>query len=133
MTKVRDATKSIVVSVENQDAQAGDRNNPQQCALAKACMRRNIADGAIIGISRIWLIKGNVATRYMTSESVAREITSFDRHQYFAPGKDYVLGKIAPTQKMGATKKYAGSKSKTHGEEPMIHKHKTINIRKLKV
>jgi hypothetical protein len=36
------------------------------------------------------LIKGNTAYRYITPESVVREIISFDRHQDFAPG-DYGL------------------------------------------
>lgn len=129
--EVRDATKSIVVSVEEQDAKTGKRKSPEQCALAKACMRKHIADAAIIGISSIWLIKRNTATRYKASVGVAREITSFDRHQDFAAGKDYVLGKIAPTSRLDYRRRLKPS-DKSHGKEPIIKRHKTINIRKLR-
>jgi hypothetical protein len=129
VTEVRDATKSIVVTVDKIDAEGGKSKNPEECALARACIRKKIADGAIIGIGTTWLIKGTVATRYKTSTGVAREITSYDRHHDFQPGKDYVLGKVSPTNRFGHR---PGRKSGKSGKEPTIHRHKTINIRRLK-
>lgn len=131
VTEVRDATKSIIVSVEKIDAHTGKKNNPEECALARACVRKNIADGAMIGVSTTWLIKGNVATRYKTSEGVAREITSFDRHQDFQPGKDYVLGKVSPSSRRGGPSG-KNKAPKKHGGEPVIHRHRTTNIRNLR-
>lgn len=131
VTEVRDATESIVVSVEEQDVKTGKRKSPEQCALAKACVRKNIADAAMIGISAVWLIKGNTATRYKATVGVAREITSFDRHQDFAAGKDYVLGKISPTHRLDYRRRLKPS-GKTASREPVIKRHKTINVRKLR-
>lgn len=104
VTKVRDATKTITVRVKSIDSRTGRRKAPEQCALARACVRERIADGAIIGIGNSWLIKGNVATRYKSSVAVGREITSFDRHQEFAAGTDYKLSKVSPSCRMGASK-----------------------------
>ena len=130
VTEIRDATESITINVMDVDTKSGKRKNPQQCALARACMRTHIADGAIIGIGRSWLIKGNVATRYITSVGVAREITSFDRHQDFAAGKNYVLGKVPPSNREGY-KKRPSNPGTTTGTNP-IAIHRTARIRTLK-
>lgn len=105
VTKTVDARKRLVVTVIAEDNQKGLMKNPEACALARACIRENIADAAIVGVGYTWLIKGNEATRYSTSEGVAREITSFDRHHDFEPGKDYVLGPIAPANRLGKVHK----------------------------
>jgi len=129
VTEIRDATRSITVNVMDVDTKSGKRNSPEQCALARACIRSSIADGAIIGIGVSWLIKGNVATRYKTSVGVSREITSFDRHSDFASGKDYVLSKMPPSQVEG----YKPRKG-SHGTglEPVAI-HRTARIRTLKL
>lgn len=102
VTKVRDARRTIEVNVLPIDATSGRKKDPNACALVKACLRERIADAAIIGLAYSWLIKKNVATRYKTSVGVSREITSFDRHQDFQPGKDYKLSKVSPRMRMGA-------------------------------
>lgn len=132
VTVVKDATKSIKVSVTKADSDTGRKKNPEQCALARSCMRQNIADGAIIGISYCWLIKGSTATRYKTSIGVSREITSFDRHAGFQPGIDYVLGKVSRSSRMGGKRGKERDPNRKRGCEPKIVKHRTVNIRKLK-
>src|SRR6266536_185942 len=101
VTKVRDADSTINITVLPKDSAAGRRRDPNNCALARACVREKIADAAVIGIGSSWLIKGNVATRYLTSEAVSREITSFDRHHDFAAGQDYKLSRIPPAKRLG--------------------------------
>lgn len=97
---VVDASTPILVSVTKKDSAAGRRKDPNQCALAKACMREQKADGAIIGLGSSYIIKGDKAIRYRTGQSIGREITSFDRHQDFAEGNDYKLVPHAKAQKL---------------------------------
>src|SRR5690349_2507973 len=99
--RVRDSTRTISVRVKPIDTKEGHKKDPGGCALARACVREHIADAAIIGIGYSYLIKKGVATRYKTSNSVAREITSFDRHQDFAPGNDYKLSRVSPGSRLG--------------------------------
>lgn len=134
INNVMDASESVEVEVIKEDVLKGAMKRPQSCALARACVRSKDVDGAIINIGNSYLIKGDTAVRFNTSEAVGREITSFDRHGDFAVGKSYVLGRIAPKQRLGRYK--AGQKSKggprltTKPPENAIHKrHRTVRIR----
>lgn len=131
--KVVDAKEGVIVSVTEDDSKGGRKKDPKSCALAKACVRNKICDAAVIGIGKSYLIKGNVATRYKTSVGVSREITSFDRHQDFAVGKDYLLSKISPKDRIGSQKYYSkpsGPKLTTKVETAIVHrKHRTTRIR----
>lgn len=130
VTTVKDATKSLAVTVTPGDSVSGKRKNAEECALAHACKRQRIADGAIIGVGFSWLIKGDTATRYKTSIGVAREITSFDRHHDFAPGEDYVLSKVAPAAKLGVRNNPIHGKHTGKGDKRIVHR--TAFIRKMK-
>ncbi len=130
VTKVRDATESITISVATADSHTGKRKNPEQCALAHACKRQKIADGALIGIGVSWLVKGDTATRYFTSNGVSREITSFDRHHDFASGKDYVLSKVSPSGRLNKDQHRGGKHLKQHAQQ-QLHRHRTADIRKV--
>jgi len=130
--KVVDGEKSIIISVLPEDNESGRRKDPASCALARACCRQGIAEGAIINIGTSYLIRGDTAYRYRTSETVAREIVSFDRHKEFAPGKDYRLSAMSPSCKLGTNYRSPGVnpprevvKSKT----VVIPKHRTTNVR----
>lgn len=130
VTTVCDATESIAITVKPVDSSFGKRKDPQKCALVHACKRQHIADGAIIGVGYSWLIKGSVATRYKTSESVAREIVSFDRHHDFAAGVDYVLGKVAPQSRLGVRNNPIHGRNSGKEKLKIIHAHRTVNIRR---
>ena len=132
VASVSDATDRIKIKVIKEDSLMGRKKQPTDCALARACVREGKADGAIIGIGYSYLIKGDHATRYQTSVSVGREITSFDRHQDFAPGKDYILSKVCPTAMLGRKRSrkrkhwvHKGSKAPV----PEVHTHHTARIR----
>jgi len=131
--KVVDAKRSVLVNVSLRDNSAGRKKDFANCALAKACVRQKIADGAIIGLSTSYLIKGDVATRYKTSEGVSREVVSFDRSQKFAAGKNYCLSKIPKTMRFKDGRKGRKGGKIKHNRNLMPHpkKHRTANVRKL--
>lgn len=129
VNKIKEATRPLLISVTTEDSQSATKKDPSGCALARACVRQQVADSAIIGIAYSWLIKGKTATRYRTSATVAREITSFDRHQDFAAGKSYRLCAIQPSARMGNKK--CLKKGATNGRRPEpLAVHKTANIRR---
>ncbi len=129
--RVRDSRRTIMVRVKDIDTKQGRKKAPESCALARACVREHIADGAIIGIGNSWLVKGKVATRYKTSDGVAREIVSFDRHQDFAAGVDYKLSRISPSMRLSTKGGFKGGpKLTTKRDTDKVHR--TANIRVLK-
>lgn len=131
--RVIDAKEGIRVTVTKRDSSEGRKKSPEHCALAKACVRELKADGAIINVSKSYIIKGETAMRYTTSEGVAREITSFDRHQDFAPGDDYLLSPVAPSNRLGVKRRVGRSGSHTPKKQHLaIHRHETTDIRMVK-
>lgn len=130
VTKVIDARKSIVVEVNSKDVKTSKKKDVNNCAMAQACKRQGLADGAIIGIGYSYLIRKNKAIRFKTSQGVAREIVSFDRHQDFATGKDYLLSKVSQLNRL--TNKNSKPSGKKKNYTPIVHKHRTTNIRILK-
>jgi len=129
--EVFDAKKAVVISVSEMDSRKATKKDPGNCALARACIRQHIVDGAIIGIGNSYLIKGKKAFRYKTSASVGREITSFDRHHDFAAGTNYLLSKISKCQRLGQkpwTQKTGPRIGKKPGPRAV---HRTANIRAL--
>ena len=125
---VVDATSGVQVEVSSRDSQEGQKNQPTECAMAKALRRDSHADGVVIGLSRSYVIKGDTAIRYMTPETVAREITSFDRHQDFAPGT-YALAPMSPSQRQDAPR--PGKPSSGSYPRRVVHK-RTVRVRTLK-
>jgi hypothetical protein len=131
VTQVVDATDSITVSVQKSDVKSGRRNQPGSCALAQACVREYKADGALINIGFSYIIKGETATRYKTSVSVGREITSFDRHHDFATGNDYMLSKVSPASRLDRKRPgHSGPKGNHLTTAPKPTVHRTVRIRK---
>lgn len=112
--EIHDATKAVEIPVNRQDCKIARKQDPTECALAKAAKRELKVDGVIIGISTSYLIKDDKAIRFDTPESVRREIVSFDRHQDFEPGEYHLMPK-APTKRLGRIEKRrnrAGGKNK---------------------
>lgn len=146
---VVDAKQPIQISVTQADCNTGKKLDAAHCALANACRRQRICDGALIGIATSYLIKDDVAIRFLTTESVAREVTSFDRHHDFAPGNDYTLAAVSPTRRLGEHKYYvpvskrkerksprtakAATKEavKTSSTKERFKRHRTANVRKI--
>lgn len=133
VNRVKDAKEGVLITVTAADSRTARKKDPANCALAVACRRQGLADGAIINIGFSYLIKGDVATRYKTSGTVGREITSFDRHQDFAEGKNYRLSRICPSAALGRHPKYyqypVKNKLKPGKSINVVHKHRTARIR----
>jgi hypothetical protein len=104
---VVDAKRGIKIHVSPKDSKPDGRRKHQECAMAVACKRQFNLDGVIISRERAYTIKNNVATRYLFSSSVSKEIVSFDRGGEFNPG-DYKLCRPSKSARLG---KYQGSKN----------------------
>ena len=107
VTQAFDADKPVEISVKPRDCKESEKLNPAECALARAAKSEMKADGAIIGMSTSYIIRGNTAVRFATPESVQREIVSFDRHGDFEPGEYYLNPK--PTSSRLGVKQYKPS------------------------
>jgi hypothetical protein len=101
--KVNDADRSVMIEVTDEDDKAGRRLNSEMCAFARACARTFHADGMIVGVKVVFLIKGQVATRYIVPEAITREIISFDRGGGFDAGT-YKLNKPTGVNRLGVGK-----------------------------
>jgi hypothetical protein len=123
---VMDAKQALTVEVTDEDRVRGRGKDPKACALARACGRS--WDGAVIGLKTIYLIKGTRATRFMTPESISREIVSFDRNQDFAAGT-YRLRPPGGTTRLGHHTPW-GSHKHT-GSQTGRMQHRTVRVRSL--
>lgn len=98
-----DAKKPVTINVTPEDCKQGKSGAPSECAMARAFSREY--DGAIISKSISYLVRGKVALRYRTPESVTREIISFDRNNNFQPG-EYGLRAPEQSAKLSSTRKH---------------------------
>jgi len=124
VNSVIDAIKDIRVVVSATDCKTSTRKSPSKCAMAKACLKHY--DGAIISLSRAYLIKGKRARRYRVPHAVSRELVSFDRHKEFAPGV-YTLKAPCPGTRLGAQ----GGGQPQVGKKRIFRNHSTAGIRAL--
>lgn len=132
VSKVKDANEPIWVSVTKADSATGRKKDASECALARACVREKHADGAVINIGTSYIIKGDTAVRYATSNSVSREITSFDRGAGFQEGNDYLLAAPPPTSRLDhvrETRPGGPHVDNKPSPRPNVHRHHTENIR----
>ena len=106
---VRDAKNNVDVHVTSADAKNVGRRNHGECAMAVACKRELGADAMIVSASRVYVVHGKVATRFIVPPSVSREIVAFDRGAKFEPGV-YRLNAPSRMARLGAG--YVGSKTK---------------------
>lgn len=79
VTRVKDATRSITVTVTQRDLKGAKNKEHDHCALAVACQRQFHLTGAVISRSTAYLIKGAVATRYTVPPYVRQNIITFDK------------------------------------------------------
>lgn len=120
---------AITFTVNKADVKGSDKMNPRKCAAALALSREYHTE-AIVHISRTYIKSEDKKSwiRYATPETIAREITSFDRGHSFEPGEYHVVP-MAPAERLGAYKHqsgHSGKKDKTTRKRP---NHKTVSIR----
>ena len=123
-----DATKDMEICVTKHDVSISRKNDPMNCAAANA-IKRTTRTEAEVHISRTYLLDKAKKRwiRFITPESVSREITSFDRSAIFEPG-DYVLKVPGPTQRLDYPRKsHTGPKDNHKTKKTVVHH--TVNIR----
>lgn len=98
ITKVVDAKRGTKITVTPKDCTNAVGKAANLCAIAKAAMRHY--DGAIVSLSRAYLIKGDTAVRYEVPGHVTRELVVFDRSHNFEPGI-YRLDRVTKPHRIG--------------------------------
>jgi hypothetical protein len=128
VTKVVDATEPLTVEVRERDNKRGTIKHPGDCAMARACKRVLGLDGAIISLSKAYLILGNTATRYNVPQSLSKEVVVFDRSKTFEPGT-YQFSAVPASRKLGNESR-APHKAKGGKRGPVTLSHHTTGVRK---
>ncbi len=132
VTECKDSRTPVDIHVTTGDSQTARKMEGDACAMARAVCRQTKADGALIGMAYSYIITGSKAVRFQTSNAIAREITSFDRHEDFQPG-EYRLSAVSPCQLLGKTSKRAtpSSTSGPKDQRRIVHK-RTLNVRSVR-
>jgi hypothetical protein len=122
-----DASEDLEIEVTKSDVLSSKKGDPHNCAAAVATKRQLKAE-VEVHISRTY-VKDNKHKRYirfLTPESIRREITSFDRSAIFEPG-EYVLKAASPGQKLGVYRGRSTQKNSNYKRRGAVHH--TVNIR----
>lgn len=129
VAEVIDANKSVIIQVTTADSKGAEVMNPAFCAFARACHRAFKADGVIIGLTTAYIIRAKTAVRYHNSETISREVLSFDRKAGFDLGY-YQLSPFSPAARLGVFK---GRKAhvRTNGKDRRQFRHYTKGVRVL--
>lgn len=127
--KVLDGDRHIIVEVTRKHQQKGKILDKNHCALAVACEEATRCDGVIIGFSLSFIINGNTAHRYKNSQTIMREITSFDRKAGFDTGI-YRLVPFPPSARLGVPRTPSKTSGGKNGRStPVTVYHHTRNVR----
>lgn len=110
--RVVDAKRDLSVSLTKRDVTTAKRKDHNGCAMVEACRRMPEVEGVIVSTRTAYLVKGEVATRFLVPERVTREITSFDRGADFAVG-DYRLKKPYRRYEQPPRKRTKGERPKS--------------------
>jgi hypothetical protein len=135
VSKVIDGKQNLEIEVLSKDANA-QRLDHEQCAIAKACKRAYQADGVIVSRTMCYMIKGDLAVRFMLPASITREIVAFDRGAQFVPGIYHLVSPIGKSanierrKQLNAARKRKSSKEEQTGKQAKKrHFHLTQGIR----
>lgn len=128
VTEVRDADKPAIVEVTQNDNRVANIKSHKTCALAVACKRSFSADGVLIGLTISYIIKGKIAYRYKNTDTISREITSFDRKAGFDIGF-YQLTPLSPSCRLGVKHVNPNRPSGPKGRKTKRFMHFTTGVR----
>ncbi len=122
-----DADEDLKIEVLTADVAKSRRNDPSNCA-ATVASKRILKTDVEVHLSRTYVKApdGQAWIRFLTPQSISREITAFDRHAAFEPG-DYVLKAPAETQRLGQWAKKARVRTVT--SKKRVKHHMTANVR----
>lgn len=102
---VVDATKPLTISVLKEDVKGARKNDPGNCAAARAGKREQHKEVRVF-LTRTYIKENKKWVRYQTPESASREIIAFDRGSEFCTGK-YTLRPATESNKLGAHRGYS--------------------------
>ena len=125
---LKDATKPLMLEVTNVDSDNADVKTHKTCALAVCAKRTTRADGVIVGLTRSYIVHGEVATRYDNGNAIGRELTAFDRKAGFANGT-YQLGVITESRRFGVPRKKRPMSPRTGNKDRRRFRHVTSGVR----
>lgn len=122
---VVDAAQDVSVTVTQADVKNSKKKNPSECAAALAGLRKFHMPVKVF-LSRMYVKDKNKWVRFITPNTISREIISFDRASAFEPG-EYTFKAPTESAKLGAyqyrkREHHAGTKSKKKN-------HVTTNVR----
>lgn len=129
---VWDATRGMPLKITAIDCEKGGVKDPGSCAAAQALLRIPGVERVRVQVSRTYVQRNGSWKRYMTPESLSREIIAFDRggRKSFEPG-EYYLRAPSPEEKLSAHRRRHRNdkrKNKPTGTRE-VHIHHTSNIR----
>jgi hypothetical protein len=113
---VVDAQRSIYIEVSGRFVR-GASAEPNNCPLAKACRSEMELEGALISRGVCYLIRNEVAERYVPSGISRSMLRAYDKTRKFVSGI-YLLSVPPPSQTLDAREKRraAGGKGKPFGK-----------------
>jgi len=130
--EVVDSNKPAIAHVTRVDVAKAKIKDPNYCAFAQCLERMFKADGVIIGLTTSYVIKGKRAIRFQNTETVKREITSFDRKAGFDEGY-YNLSLVSPSRKLGRQRTDKANKRGPHlTKADRKYRHFTQGVRVLR-
>lgn len=121
---ITDSKSNLDITISTQLANSKAIKQHNKCVVAEACKKEKNFDGAVVALTKVYLVKGNKAIRYDVPESLEIEIKAFDKGGRFAPG-EYRLEK--PYHKLGTPR--APMKVRTVTGATKKYRHITKDVR----
>ena len=122
---VVDATKDVFITVNTADVNGSKKLNPEQCTAARAG-KRLLGTEVKVYLTRTYIKRKDHWVRFITPQSVSREITSFDRGSNFSLG-DYVLKAPSERSRLGAHRGHSYEGDRKHRRN--APQHRTADVR----
>lgn len=129
---IEDGEIDITLSIEAGDIRRAEAGNPMNCAAARAIKRQYRVAEAVVMRSRTYINHGSKSQpawrRYLTPESLSREIVAIDRGGHFEPG-DYRITAPSQSQKLGAWRSGQSKNKRASRKTTRPYRHVTASIR----
>ena len=126
-----EATRPMLIEIENSDLKSGVRKNPSRCAFSLACRRSDRAvKAAYFFRSTAWLQYEDKLVRYHLPPSMQKEIVSFDRNKTMDPGL-YRMSPFPKCDHLANVRKRArkGRQATTIRKGQKVVRHHTTSVR----
>lgn len=125
---VVDAKRGLKIEITKNDVRNSKKGDTTHCAAAVACKRQYKKEVRVY-LTKTYIKTGNHWTRFMTPESISREIIASDRGSNFIPGV-YKLNAPTKHERLGMHKGYNHKETGT-GKPRQVH-HMTKEVRSYK-